>query len=79
MLKPSDILSLRVRIKKDGEYHDGYALGERFLNKKILILERNYKSVTDLDIDLAISENREFIVQVIEDWGELYEKHRPKL
>lgn len=78
MLSIPDILSLKVSIMKDDVLHYGIALGERYPNKAILILERYYNTVSDLDVELAFNNGLEFIDEIMEDWGEMFEQNKPK-
>lgn len=74
MIAIPDIVSLETQIRLDGIIFHGIALAEKYPNGNIIFLERFYKNLSDLEIDLAINRNQERIVNIKKDWGEMFEE-----
>ena len=67
-MKFTEIVSLKVRIDK----YEGIAVGEK-IGEKIIILDRYYQKLNSYDVELGVLMDKETIVSVIYDYGELYE------
>lgn len=73
MIAMPDIVTLKVKI---GHYQ-GIALAEKYPEGYFIILDRIYKSLSDVEIEIATKNGWEKIVEVISDWGELFESSVP--
>jgi hypothetical protein len=68
-MKNSTIVSADVQI---GD-HPGFAVIEILDNGIKIFIERYYPTVSDIEVLVAISENREEIIKIYNDWGDYYD------
>ena len=73
MIKVPDIVSIKSQINLSGKIHSGILLAEEYNNGKVIVLERIYNNLTGIEIDIAVAHGKEQYLDIIKDWGELYE------
>lgn len=69
-----DIISLNVEINKSGNIYSGVAVAEKYRNGKYLILDRYYRGLSDIDVEVAIYKDLEKVITIFEDNGALFDK-----
>jgi hypothetical protein len=80
MIKMPNIVSIKSYIfttEPSYKTHAGILLAESYEDGNMIILERIYEDLTDLEIDLAVAQHREKYPIIILDWGKLYEDSVP--
>jgi len=65
----SRILSADVQI----EDHPGFAVIEIYDNGTVIFIERYYPTLSDIEVDIAVFEEKEEIVNTYPDAGEYYD------
>jgi hypothetical protein len=80
MIKMPNIVSIKSYIyttEPSYRKYQGILLAESYDDGNIIVLERIYPELTDLEVELAVAQNREKYPIIILDWGELYEANVP--
>jgi hypothetical protein len=76
MIKMPNIVSIKSYIfttEPEFRKYPGVLLAESYEDGNLVILERIYNDLTDLEVELAVAQHREKCPIIILDWGELYE------
>ena len=68
-MKTQNLMSADVQI---GE-HPGFAVIEYYENKASVVVERYYPTLSDLEVDVAVGQGLEEIINTYPDWGNYYD------